>query len=97
MKYNLLIPNKYLFPLAIIGFLIVLMGAFLKITHFNIYFFTGNSTLLVGGAITILVWIVVFIDILRNNVKNSLLWVIIMLSLGSLAPILYLINRKSFV
>lgn len=97
MKYNLLIPNKYLFPLAIIGFLIVLMGAYLKITHFSIEFITGNSTLLVGGAITILVWIVVFIDILRNNVKNSLLWVIIMLSLGSLAPILYLINRKSFV
>ena len=95
MKHNLLITYKYLFPIAIIGFAVIVLGAILKITHFSFYFFTGNSTLLIGSTITMLVWSVVFIDILRNNVKNSFMWIILMFLLGNLAPLLYLINRKN--
>lgn len=86
--------DKNILIAAFIGVIITFIGAFLKITHFNIGIFTGNSVLLISLLITFFIWILVFIDIFRNSTKKSLLWIIGMLLFINITPIIYLIYKR---
>lgn len=94
MKNLILFQNKYLLQIAIVGFLTVIVGVVLKITHFNIYFLTGNLVLSIWLLISLIIWILVFFDIFRTNRKNSLLWMIAMFLFFSITPLIYLITNK---
>ena len=95
MKKIISVQEKYLIYVAFLGLLMLIFGAFLKITHISFNFLTGNSVLAFALMISLFVWILVFIDIFRTKPKNGLLWIIGMLLFINISPIIYLIhNRK---
>lgn len=93
-EYKLPINKKILLTLAISGFAIVIISAYLKITDKN--FAENFSQLALGIALIfqIVPWFVVLIDLIRNQIRNKLMWFIGMFAFGSLTVILYLINRE---
>ena len=92
-EHKLPIPKKTLLALAIIGFLLVIICTALKITNKD---FSENSQLGIGIALLfqIVPWIVVLIDLIRNKIRNKIMWFVGMFAFGSLTVILYLINRE---
>lgn len=94
MKHNLLISKKYILPIAILGFIIILLGAFFKITHFIYFGLTGNVLITLGTFFSFLSTIIVIIDVVRNKVKNYILWLLFLALFGGITSIIYLIKRK---
>ena len=64
--------NKYIIVIFLIGLIIVIFGALLKITHFEFGSVTGNLVLLIGKIIEVIA-IVIFIIKLLSNKKDSFL------------------------
>jgi hypothetical protein len=64
--------NKYIIVLFLIGLIIVIFGALLKITHFQFGFLTGNLVLFIGKFIEV-VAILIFIIKLFSDKNNSFL------------------------
>ena len=93
-EHKLPIPKKILLTLAIIGFLIVIIGTYLKLTNKD--FSENYSQLGIGIALIfqIVPWFVVLIDLIRNQIRNKTMWFVGMFAFGSLTVILYLINRE---
>ena len=93
-EHKLPIPKKILLTLAISGFLILIIGTYLKLTNKN--FSENYSQLAIGIALVfqIVPWFVVLIDLIRNQIRNKTMWFVGMLAFGSLTMILYLINRE---
>lgn len=94
MKHNLLISKKYILPIAILGFIIILLGAFFKITHFIYFGLTGNVLITLGTFLSFLSTIIVIIDVVRNKIKNYILWLLFLALFGGITSIIYLIKRK---
>ena len=94
MKHNLLISKKYILPIAILGFIIILLGAFFKITHFICFGLTGNVLITIGTFLSFLSTIIVIIDVVRNKIKNYILWLLFLALFGGITSIIYLIKRK---
>ena len=93
-EHKLPIDKKILLTLAIIGFAIVIISAYPKITNKN--FAENYSQLTLGGALLfqIIPWFVVLIDLIRNQIRNKLMWLVGMFAFSSLTVVLYLINRE---
>ena len=93
-EHKLPIPKEILLTLAIFGFLIVIISAYLKI--YNKDFSQNYSELGFGIALLFLIlpWFVVLIDLIRNHIRNKIMWFVGMFAFGSLTVILYLINRE---
>ena len=92
---NMISGNKELLLIfSILGLLMLLFGAFLKITHYSFGFLTGNLVLSVALFMSFIVWLFVFFDIFRSKTKNSLIWIIGMFLFASITPIIYLIYKK---
>ena len=93
-EHKLPIPKEILLALAIIGFLLVIICTFLKITNKD--FSENYSQLGIGIALLfqIVPWFVVLIDLIRNQIRNKIMWFVGMFAFGSLTVILYLINRE---
>ena len=64
--------NKYIIAIFLLGLIIVIFGALLKITHFEFGFVTGNLVLLIGKIIEVTA-VVIFIIKLLTNKKDSFL------------------------
>lgn len=64
--------NKYIIVLFLIGLIIVIFGALLKIMHFELGFFTGNLVLFIGKTIEVIA-ILIFIVKLFLDKNNSFL------------------------
>lgn len=95
MKHNLLIPKTYLLPIAILGFVTVLIGAVFKITHWNISVFNGNFLFAIGWVLSFIAWIVVLMDVIKNKTKNAVLWIIFLILFGNITSIIYLFKRNN--
>ena len=93
MKNTISDNKEFLLIFSILGLLMLLFGAFLKITHYSFGFLTGNLVLAVALFISFIVWILVFFDIFRSKAKNSLIWILGMLFFSTVTPIIYLINK----
>ena len=59
--------NKHIIIVFIIGVIITIFGALLKITHFEIGMFTGNIVLTIGMVIKIIAAIFFITKLLGNN------------------------------
>lgn len=94
MKNTISDNKEFLLIFSIFGLLMLLFGAFLKITHYSFAFFTGNLLLSIGIIILLPVWILVFIDIFRTKPKNGLLWILGMIIFINITPLIYIITRK---
>ena len=94
MKNTISDYKEFLLIFAILGMLMLLFGAFLKITYYSFAFLTGNLVLSVPLFMPFIVWLFVFFDIFRSKTKNSLLWILGMLFFSTLAPIIYLLNKR---
>lgn len=86
--------NYILLVLAFSGIILTLLGAFLKITHINIAFLTGNSALAIALLITFIVWIFVFFDIFNSKSKTSTWYFFAMILFPNITPVIYLINKS---
>lgn len=93
----MIIDRKILLVVAVLSFLTVLMGAWLKITHISFGPFTANFLLTIGIIPGLLVWLAVLYDIIKHSFRNSLLWVIGIFCFGSLVSIIYLVQRDQLV
>lgn len=94
MEHPLLIPKRYLLPMAIFGLVVVLFGAFMMLVHWNFGDLTGNIVIDLGIVFSAISWVIVMTDIFRNRNKYSVFWVVGMILFGSITTILYLIKRK---
>lgn len=64
--------NKYIISILIFGGILTILGALLKIIHFEIGFITGNLTLTTGMLLEIGALIVFVIKIVTNKKDNFL-------------------------
>ncbi|WP_417427951.1 hypothetical protein [Halpernia sp.] len=96
-QHALLIPREILLLMAIVGFLLTLFGALLKITHWSFGPLNTDIALSVGVIFSFITWFVVLIDLFRNKIQSKLIWIIGMFLMGSVISILYLIYRKNYV
>ena len=95
MKEHPLPINKgILLMFAIIGFLMLIISTYLKITKSEINL---DLLLVIALVLQFFPWIIVFIDIFRNQIQNKLMWFVGMFALSSLTVVLYLITRKNHV
>ncbi|WP_124641706.1 MULTISPECIES: hypothetical protein [Amniculibacterium] len=93
-EHELLINKKILLALVIIGFVLVTVSIYLKIINKNFSENYSHLFLGIGLLIQLIPWIVVLIDLIRNQIHNKILWFVGMFSFGSLCIILYLLNRE---
>lgn len=94
MKNTISDYKEFLLIFAIIGMLMLLFGAFLKIIHYSFGFLTGNLVLSMALFMSFIVWLFVLFDIFRSKTKNSLLWILGMLFFSTVTPIIYLLNKR---
>ena len=92
--YPLLIPKNIILPISILGFIFTVIGTLLKLSHWSFGIFTPNLLLSISIVFTLLAIFVVLLDIIKNPIKNKLLWIIPLLFVGNLVAIIYLINRE---
>lgn len=94
MKHNLLVPKKFILPIAIFAFSIILIGAFFRITHLSFFGLSGNILITSGALLSLISTVVAIIDILLNKVNNYILWLLLLLIFGGITSIFYLFNRN---
>ena len=92
--HHLLIPKNIILPISVIGFIITVIGALFKLSHWSFGIFTPNLVLSISIVFSLLSIFVVLLDIAKNPIKNKLLWIIPLLFVGNLVAIIYLINRE---
>lgn len=93
--YPLLIPKNIILPLSIIGFVMSLLGAFIKISHWEFWGVSPNFLLGISIIFSLLSIFIVLLDVLKNPIKNKFLWIAPLLFVGNLVSIIYLINRET--
>lgn len=94
MKINpLLIPKNVILPISIMGIVLTFLGTLFKLSHWHFGFITPNILLLGSIIFSLLSVSVVLLDIVRNPIKNKLLWGFPLLFIGNLIAMIYLINR----
>lgn len=59
--------NKYIFSVLIFGGILTILGALLKITHFEFGFITGNLTLTIGMLLEAIALTIFVIKIVTNK------------------------------
>lgn len=90
----LLICKEILIPGLIAGLTITFLGVFLKIMHWNIGFVSPDLLLIMGTLFSVVIWITVLLDLIRNKVNNKFIWLIGMITFGNIISLLYLLKRK---
>ncbi len=66
--------NKYIISILIIGAILTIFGALLKITHFEFSFITGNLTLTIGlflKAVALLIFVIKLIGNKNDSFLNE--------------------------
>ncbi len=97
---SLLIDRKLLLGLFIIGLLLGMAGLFIKytkgtpITDVTTTISTENILFEVGVISFFAVWIVVIIDMFRNDIKKKALWLTGMFAFFFIVPVVYLLTIK---
>ncbi|KMQ71759.1 hypothetical protein [Chryseobacterium koreense] len=94
MEHPLLIPKRYLLPLAVFGLVVVLLGAYMRIAHWVFGNLTGSIVIDLGIVFSAISWVIVITDIFRNRSKYSVFWIAGMIFFGSITTIFYLIKRN---
>lgn len=64
--------NKYIISILIIGVILTVLGALLKIMHFEIGFITGGLTLMIGLLLKALALLIFVIKVISNKDDNFL-------------------------
>lgn len=81
--------------------MVIISGVFFTAvtrSKFTYYFINNICYKLIWWSVLLFllsVWIVVFIDIVRNKIRNKIMWYLVLLYLGILPVILYLIYRDA--
>lgn len=91
----LLLNKKVALTFAIIGLVLLVIGAFLKITHWSFNGIAAGTLLLpIGVILHGIAWFVVLYDLIVNPIRNKVLWFLGMIFMHNITVILYLINRE---
>lgn len=97
---SLLIDRKLLLGMFVIGLLLGVAGLFIKyskgtsIVDVATTISTENILFEVGVISFFAVWIVVIIDIFRNDIKRRALWLTGMFAFFFIVPVVYLLTVK---
>ena len=70
--------------------LLTLVGAVAKVQHWEHH----QIFLTIGLMLFFLTWIIVFIDMVKNNIYNKIFWILTMLIMPFIAVFFYLIQRE---
>lgn len=89
----LLLSKPILYTLFVLGFLITVFGALCKILHLP----GAYNMLTTGSVLSVIACIVVFIDIIKNNLDNKIFWLLSILIFSNLASVIYLIRREKVI
>ncbi len=92
--YPLLIPKNVILPISIMGTVFAILGTLYKLSHWHFGFITPKILLSISIIFSLLSIFIVLLDIVKNPIKNKLLWIIPLLFAGNLVAIIYLINRE---
>ena len=95
--HHLLISKKIILPISVLGFIFIVIGTLLKLSHWSFGIFTPNLLLSISIVFTLLAIFVVLLDIIKNPIKNKFLWIIPLLFVGNIVSMIYLINRESHI
>ena len=95
--HHLLISKKIILPISVLGFIFIVIGTLLKLSHWSFGIFTPNLVLSISIVFTLLAIFVVLLDIIKNPIKNKFLWIIPLLFVGNIVSMIYLINRESHI
>ena len=93
--HHLLIPKNIILPISVLGFIITVIGALFKLSHWSFGIFTPNLLLSISMVFSLFAIFVVLLDIIRNPIKNKFLWIIPLLFVGSIVAMIYLMNREA--
>ena len=93
--HHLLIPRKIILPISVLGFIITVIGALFKLSHWSFGIFTPKLLLSISIVFTLLAIFVVLLDIIKNPIKNKFLWIIPLLFVGNIVAMIYLMNRQA--
>ncbi len=99
-RSKLLIDRKLLLGLTVIGFVLGIAGAFIKYHTGSSLTEVSSPTALknifyeIGLIFLVVVWTVVFIDLVRNDIRNKVWWFLGMVLLIPIIPVLYLLTIK---
>ncbi len=95
--HPLIISKKILLPLIIVGLLMTLIGSYMKLSHYRSGFLPNNVLIGIGLALCLFVWVFAVSDAVRNKIKNPWMWFVAFLFFGSIASLIYLLNRDSII
>ena len=87
------IDIKTVWSLVIGNLLLTIVGALAKVQHWEF----SQIFLTVGLILFFSTWIIVFSDMLKNNIYNKSFWIITMFIMPSISTIFYLIQRNKLM
>ena len=93
--HHLLISKKIILPISVLGFIFIVIGTLLKLSHWSFGIFTPNLLLSISMVFSLFAIFVVLLDIIKNPIKNKFLWIIPLLFVGNIVSMIYLINREA--
>jgi flagellar biosynthesis protein FliQ len=89
----LLISKNTTLIIAIMGALISIFGAWIRIYQFSNNFIPNSTIFLsIGLVMSLIAWFVVFYDIMLNPLRNKFLWIIGMFFASLITVIFYLLR-----
>ncbi len=94
-EYKLPTNKNFLLSLSVTAFVLMIFSTYLKITDGN--YAQNNADLIIAIAMFfhIILWFVIIIDMIRNQIKNKTMWIVGMFMFSSITLITYLITREN--
>ncbi len=90
---NFTLSTTFIWIMVIISLILTIIGTLAIIQQWQLV----SSQWIIGFALLILAWIIIIIDMNRNNIFNKRFWILSMLIIPSVTSIFYLIQRKKLI
>lgn len=87
------ISIKTIWFLVLFNFFFPMLGAIAKFQHWE----SGSSLLLVSITISVFVFLLFLIDMLRNRIYHKVFWVLFLIILPTITPFFYLVQRDKLI
>lgn len=71
----------------------IVTGALFEVLHYP----TAQESMLLGGLLNFIAWLVVCLDILRNEIRNKYLWLLGIIIFGVIACLVYISKRDKLI
>lgn len=97
MATKLLIPEKILIPLMMVGLLFTFISVSFDLTSFGIPLAAGKILQMFGLIANFIVAMVLIVDVFKNNLSARYLWTLGFLIFAPIVGYFYVRNRESYL